>query len=105
MLEYAESIKQTGTIREFLTLTAPFREPTPEYKGPILFALAELDFAVCLGNCTDAYDLEALRKDGYPAAAGLRAHVQPESGHAMTMHTNATGHFQAIFDYLDEFDL
>ncbi|KAL4789161.1 Alpha/Beta hydrolase protein [Aspergillus venezuelensis] len=105
MLEYAESIKQTGTVGEFLTLTAPFGVPAPEYKGPLLFALGELDFAVCMGNCTGAYDLDGLKKDVYPNAKDLRAHVQPGSGHALTMHDDAQGHFKAIFDYLDEFEL
>jgi hypothetical protein len=37
----------------------------------------------------------------FPAASDVEVHIQEGSGHALTMHHNATGHFQAIFGYLD----
>ncbi|KAL4950988.1 Alpha/beta hydrolase family-domain-containing protein [Aspergillus filifer] len=105
LLKYAESIKEAGTVGELVSLAAALGAPAVEYKGPLLFALGEYDFAICQGNCTGAYDLEALRNETFPAARNVDVHIQPGSGHALTMHTNATGHYQAIFDYLDKFYL
>ncbi|KAL3462455.1 Alpha/Beta hydrolase protein [Aspergillus heterothallicus] len=102
MLEYGEQIKETGTVGEFLSLGAVLANPAPNYKGPLLFALAEYDFGVCAGNCTGSYDLDAIKSDMFTAASDVKVHIQPGSGHALTMHRNATGHYQAIFDYLGE---
>ncbi|KAL4938487.1 hypothetical protein BDV06DRAFT_225967 [Aspergillus oleicola] len=105
LLEYAESIKETGTVGEFVSLATALGSPAEGYRGPLLFALGEYDFAVCQGNCTGAYDLEALRNETFATAKNVDVHIQPGSGHALTMHINATGHYQAIFDYLNKFDL
>ncbi|KAL2825347.1 Alpha/beta hydrolase family-domain-containing protein [Aspergillus cavernicola] len=102
MLKYAEKIKETGTVGEFVSLDAVLEQPAPGYSGPLLFALGEYDFAVCEGNCTGSYDLEALKNETFFNAADVRVHIQPGSGHALTMHSNATGHFEAIFEYLGE---
>jgi hypothetical protein len=37
----------------------------------------------------------------YPKAKNVQVHIQPDSGHGLTLHTNATGHFQVIMNYLD----
>ncbi|KAL4804684.1 Alpha/Beta hydrolase protein [Aspergillus unguis] len=100
LLAYADSIKETGTVGEFISLGALLTKPVPEYMGPILFALAEYDFAVCEGDCPGSYDLEAIKTESFPAASDVKVHIQPGSGHALTMHSNATGHYDAIFEYL-----
>ncbi|KAL4799712.1 Alpha/Beta hydrolase protein [Aspergillus venezuelensis] len=105
LLKYAEGIKETGTVGEFVSLATALGSPATEYKGPLLFALGEYDFGVCQGNCTGAYDLDALRNETFPAARDVDVHIQPGSGHALTMHSNATGHYRAIFEYLEKFDL
>ncbi|KUJ07790.1 uncharacterized protein LY89DRAFT_765843 [Mollisia scopiformis] len=101
MLEYAVSIKETGTVGDFVSLGLVLGQPALEFTGPLLFALGEYDYAICNGNCTGFYDLPALKSSLFPNATDLTAHVQPGSGHALTMHTNATGQFQAIFKYLE----
>ncbi|KAL2866202.1 alpha/beta hydrolase [Aspergillus lucknowensis] len=100
VLRYGAQIKETGTVGEFLSLGAVASQAAPEYSGPVLFALAEYDFATCAGNCTGAYDLETIKHDLLPGASDVRVHIQPGSGHGLTLHLNATGHYQAIFDYL-----
>ncbi|KAL4782793.1 Alpha/Beta hydrolase protein [Aspergillus varians] len=102
MLKYGSSIKETGTVGEFVSLGSVLERPAPAYTGPLLFALGEYDFGVCSGNCTGSYDLEALKSETFPAAHNVTVLIQPGSGHALTMHLNATGHYEAIFAYLRE---
>ncbi|KAL2859619.1 Alpha/Beta hydrolase protein [Aspergillus pseudodeflectus] len=101
LLKYGEKIKETGTIGEFLSLGSVLATPALNYKGPLLFALAEYDFGTCSGDCKGSYDYDAIRNDMFPAASDVEVHIQEGSGHALTMHHNATGHFEAIFGYLD----
>ncbi|KAJ0423530.1 Alpha/Beta hydrolase protein [Aspergillus carlsbadensis] len=100
LLTYGEKIKETGTVGEFLSLGSVLATPALSYKGPLLFALAEYDFGTCSGDCKGSYDYDAIRNDMFPAASDVDVHIQPGSGHALTMHRNATGHYKAIFDYL-----
>ncbi|KAL2807577.1 hypothetical protein BJX63DRAFT_425282 [Aspergillus granulosus] len=99
-LNYGEKIKETGTVGDFLSLGAVLANPALNYKAPLLFALAEYDFEVCAGNCTGSYDLDAIRSDMFPSASDVDVHIQGGSGHALTMHRNATRHYQAISAYL-----
>ncbi|KAL5336626.1 Alpha/Beta hydrolase protein [Aspergillus crustosus] len=100
-LEYASMNKETGTVGEFLSLGGVLDGDLSGYKGPVLFALGEYDFATCAGNCTDSYDLAAI-EDSFKGAANVSVHIQPGSGHGLTLHEDAKGHYQAIFDYLRE---
>ncbi|KAL2830346.1 Alpha/beta hydrolase family-domain-containing protein [Aspergillus cavernicola] len=105
MLAYAEQIKETGTAGEFVSFATALGRPAALYSGPILFALGQYDFGTCLGECPGTYDLAALKNETFPGAADVSVHVQPGSGHALTMHSNATGHYEAIFAYLGEHGL
>jgi hypothetical protein len=40
-------------------------------------------------------------KDGlYPGATAFDVHIQPGTGHGLTLSTNATAGYQATFDFL-----
>ncbi|KAL4886801.1 Alpha/Beta hydrolase protein [Aspergillus karnatakaensis] len=104
LLEFGFQGRETGTVGEFLSLGVVLANPAPEFKGPILFALGEYDFATCAGNCTDSWDQEVL-DNVFSGASNVSVHVQPGSGHALTFHEDARGHYQAIFDYLGEHGL
>ncbi|KAL4746820.1 Alpha/beta hydrolase fold-1 [Aspergillus terricola var. indicus] len=105
LLKYANSIKETGTAGEFVSFSAALAMPATGFKGPILFALAEYDMGTCLGYCKGTYNLTSLRDEIFPRADDVSVHLQPGSGHALTMHVNATGHYDAIFAYLGEHGL
>ncbi|KAL4733972.1 Alpha/beta hydrolase family-domain-containing protein [Aspergillus similis] len=105
LLKYANGIKETGTAGEFVSFPAALAVPAAGFKGPILFALAEYDMGTCLGDCKGMYDLKTLRDEMFPHAGDVSVHIQPGSGHALTMHVNATGHYEAIFAYLAEHGL
>jgi hypothetical protein len=38
----------------------------------------------------------------YPNAKNLQVQIQPGSGHGLTLHNNATGHFKVIMNYLND---
>ncbi|KAL4865567.1 hypothetical protein BDV12DRAFT_210984 [Aspergillus spectabilis] len=73
------SIKETGTVGEFLSLGGIFAQDVSAYGGPILFALGEYDFAICAGNCTGSYDQKALEKI-FSGASDVSVHIQKGSG-------------------------
>ncbi|KAL4998452.1 Alpha/beta hydrolase family-domain-containing protein [Aspergillus recurvatus] len=105
MLKYANGIKETGTAGEFVSFPGALAMPASGFKGPILFALAEYDMGTCLGDCKGTYNLTALKDEMFQGAEDVSVHLQPGSGHALTMHVNATGHYGAIFAYLGEHGL
>ncbi|KAL5041832.1 hypothetical protein BDW71DRAFT_217378 [Aspergillus fruticulosus] len=105
MLKYANGIKDTGTTGELVSFPSALAMPAAGFKGPILFALAEYDMATCLGDCKGTYNLTALKDEMFPSAGDVSVHLQPGSGHALTLHMNATGHYEAIFAYLGEHGL
>ncbi|CAM1509813.1 Fc.00g001480.m01.CDS01 [Cosmosporella sp. VM-42] len=99
MLCYAESIKQTVTVGELMSGGVPLGKPAPAFKGPVKFFLGEYDNVVCRGDCKNTYDPEIL-KSLYPAATDVSVYLQPETGHALTMSTNATAGYKVMFSYL-----
>lgn len=54
---------------------------------------------MCGGYCPGTFSLDFIRPL-YPKAKNLEVHIQPGSGHGLTLHANATGHFQSILSYL-----
>jgi hypothetical protein len=64
----------------------------------------EYDFPVCGGDCNDTYDLDAMKKF-WPAASNISVYLQPKTGHGLTLSLNATAGYQAMFSYLDSYNL
>ncbi|KAF5534097.1 alpha beta-hydrolase [Fusarium phyllophilum] len=75
-LEYAEKIKQTGT-----------------------YFIGENDYPFCDGDCNNTYDMETL-KGLNPAASHIGVHLQPGTGHGLTLSTNATAGYEVMLAYL-----
>ena len=99
MLGYGDATKQPGTVGEFNSFNALNLGPAPAFQGPIQFMEARFDYAACGGDCQDAYDLATLNQL-YPKAAALEVFLQPNTGHGLTLHRNATAGYQATFDFL-----
>ena len=100
MLNYGDSIKQPVAIGEFASAFQIIGLPGPGLKAPVQFMFAEYDFYICDGDCKGAYDLQDL-KNTYPNATAVEAYIQPKTGHAFTLHNNATAGYQVTFDFLD----
>ncbi|KIX96815.1 uncharacterized protein Z520_07535 [Fonsecaea multimorphosa CBS 102226] len=100
MLDYGDSLKQPVAVGELASAFRIIGLPGPDLKAPVLFFLAEFDFYICDGNCRGAYTLQAL-KNTYPNATVVEDYIQPNTGHAFTLHNNATAGYQVTFDFLE----
>lgn len=99
LLDYAWKIRQTITVSEFQSLTTGFGTEGAKFKGPFQMVIGENDYGSCGGDCTGAYDVEMIKKV-YPGATDLDVHVQPGTGHGLTLSINATAGYKASFDFL-----
>ncbi|PGH13488.1 hypothetical protein AJ79_03618 [Helicocarpus griseus UAMH5409] len=100
MLDYGDKIKQPVPIGEFASAYHIIGLTGPDFAGPIQYMLPEFDFYICYGDCKGIYDIEHLEKT-YPKAAGkIEVAIQPNTGHAFTLHNNATAGYQVTFDFL-----
>lgn len=62
---------------------------------------ADSDLIFCGGNCTVDY-VSPPAKQVFPNAKPLDVYVQPNTGHAMNVHYNATGWYDVVFDWIKE---
>lgn len=61
---------------------------------------ASNDLIFCGANCS--YDfIDPPAKQAYPVA-DLTTYIQPNTGHGMNLHYNATGWYDYVFDWLSE---
>ncbi|KAF5530778.1 alpha beta-hydrolase [Fusarium mexicanum] len=98
VLEYAEKIKQPGTVGELSS--SLIRQPATEFKGPLQARyLHSNDYPFCDGDCNNTYDMETL-KGLNPAASHIGVHLQPGTGHGLTLSTNATAGYEVMLAYL-----
>jgi hypothetical protein len=98
LLDYGDSIKQpfpAGELVSSYTLLDAFGP----FEGPIQYLLPENDFFICGGDCNGVYSLKDLKK-AFPKAADIKVDIQPNTGHALPLHYNATAGFQLTFDFL-----
>ncbi|KAF2167136.1 hypothetical protein M409DRAFT_66194 [Zasmidium cellare ATCC 36951] len=99
LLEYGNKIKQPVPIGEFASAFSLIGNPGPSFRGPVQFLLPEFDFYICRGDCKGLADVKILNQT-YPNAAAIEAAIQPNSGHALPLHNNATAGFLLTFDFL-----
>lgn len=99
MLDYGDAIKQPVPIGEFASAYHIIGLPGPDFKGPIQYMLPEFDFYICGGDCKGLADMKELRKT-YPQASEIEVAIQPNTGHAFTLHNNATAGYQVSYDFL-----
>lgn len=105
LLLVAENTKQPVTIGELLTLGSP--PMMNAFAGPVLIITGSNDLPYCGGNCfaTGNASLPSI-----PAAAAMNfpmvpsgdftAYIQPNSGHGINLHYNATGAYDVIQTFL-----
>ncbi|KAG7002240.1 multidrug resistance protein fer6 [Physcia stellaris] len=98
-LDYAFSIRQTFSTGELMTVRAPLLGPQKSFRGPLFYLLAQYDFLVCQGDCSDAFDIESL-KMMYPNATNIGNYTQLGSGHGLTLNRGAERGYRAGFEWL-----
>ena len=98
MLDYGDKIKSPAAVGEIASGGALVGASGP-FAGPIQYMLPELDFFICAGDCKGVYNLDTLKKR-FPNASDIEVAIQPQTGHALPLHNNATAGFQVSFDFL-----
>jgi len=99
MLDYGNSIKQPVPIGEFASAFSLLGNFGPSFKAPLQYVLPEQDFYICRGDCNSLANVTALNAT-YPHNTALEVVVQPNTGHALPLHNNATAGFQLTYDFL-----
>lgn len=104
LLDYGNSIKQPVPIGEFASAFWLLGTHGPSFKGPIQYLLPEFDFYICRGACNGLANVTALNET-YPNASDIEVAIQPNTGHALPLHNNATAGFEVSFDFLSRHGL
>ncbi|KAF1947316.1 alpha/beta-hydrolase [Clathrospora elynae] len=100
----AEHTKQPVTTGELLTIgNAPKMSP---FTGPVLVVTGETDVPFCGGNCygqvmgTSTSNIPEGVAKAFPSASAFESYIQPNTGHGLNFHYNATAGYQVIQDFL-----
>ena len=99
-----EKSKQPVTAGELLTIGNAPR--VSQFKGPVFVIIGQYDVPFCGGNCysqaqnINPTNIPAGVKTAFPATSNFEAYIQPNTGHGMNFHHNATAGYQVIQDFL-----
>lgn len=99
---YGEQGKQPVTIGEALTLgSIPMMN---KYAGPVLVFTGSNDLPYCGGDCLATGgvgpSIPAAVSMNFPSAKAFTAYIQPNSGHGLNFHYNATAGYSYIQNWL-----
>ncbi|KAJ5105263.1 hypothetical protein NUU61_002610 [Penicillium alfredii] len=102
LLLFAEQNKHPVAVGELLTVgSLPMQS---KFSGPVLVLTGSSDLPFCGGDCLAtggaAPSIPAEAKLAFPAAKPFAAHIQPNTGHGLNMHYNATAGYKYISDFL-----
>lgn len=105
ILLVGENTKQPVTVGELLTLTSA--PPTNAFAGPVLIITGSNDLPYCGGNClatgnASLPSIPAAAVTSFPnvPSSNFTAYIQPNSGHGINLHYNATGAYDVIQTFL-----
>lgn len=56
------------------------------------------DLAFCGGNCEGILEPAA---EAFPASADFATYIQPDAGHGLNLHRNASAFYDVILDFLE----
>ncbi|KAF2266772.1 alpha/beta-hydrolase [Lojkania enalia] len=98
--EWAESAKEPFSAGEFLTFASPASISADKWDKPALHITGERDYIVCDGSCPGIFEEPA--RTLYANAKPLQLTIHPGASHHLNFHTNATGAFGVITDFLSK---
>lgn len=104
ILAFAEQTKQPVTIGELLTVGSV---PTSSnFTGPVFVIDGSNDVPFCGGDCTatggTAASIPAITRVVFPLVKKFSAYIQPNTGHGLNFHYNATAGYKQIADFLQQ---
>ena len=100
-LDYAFSIAQTIAAAEIPSPSQLNLGPALGFNGFVQFVVAEYDFLVCRGDCSEALTVDQL-KLLYPKAQQVDKYVQLGTGHGLTLHKGARSGYEVSLDWLNK---
>ncbi|EIN11858.1 hypothetical protein PUNSTDRAFT_111881 [Punctularia strigosozonata HHB-11173 SS5] len=103
--EFVEKIKLPFAFGEIVT-TGSTIAPADKYNGPALVLTGRQDAIFCGGDCFVTGDpsvpsIPATVRRNLPHASPFEVIIQPNTGHLINMHFNATGAYNAINRFLE----
>jgi pimeloyl-ACP methyl ester carboxylesterase len=104
LLDYANDIKQPVPIGEFASAFWLIGNHGSSFNAPVQYLLPEFDFYICRGDCNGLANMTTLVQT-YPNATAIEVAIQPNTGHALPLHNNATAGFQLTYNFLDRHGL
>lgn len=100
VLENAEATKYPWTIGELLSSPAlPFSAAA--FNGPVLYVAAETDLIFCGSNCTGLFGPDSPAVQAFNGSSSVETYIQPNVGHGINLHYNATGAYDVIIDWAE----
>ena len=106
----AEETKEPATVGELLT--AGSLPKTSNFTKPVFVINGNGDLPYCGGDCSATgipglSDLGAAVKTSFPSlpASKFASYVQPNTGHGINLHYNASAAYQQIFSFLKNHSL
>ncbi|CAF9909085.1 hypothetical protein IMSHALPRED_007596 [Imshaugia aleurites] len=102
ILPFSEATKEPFTTGEVLTLSGS-PSTAPAFKGPVQVLDGNQDFIFCGGDCSPASDAATIPgavAAAFPAARAFDAYIQPNTGHGINLHYNATNAYRVAQEFL-----
>lgn len=104
ILAFGDKIKQPVTVGELLTIGGIPKQS--RFTGPALIITGSNDLPFCGGDCLATGGTEisipAAAKVAFPSVKAFSAVLQPNTGHGLNLHYNATGGYKQIADFLEK---
>ncbi|KAI1622053.1 Alpha/Beta hydrolase protein [Exophiala viscosa] len=98
VLNYGESGKWPFTLGEFLSAAlVPLQAPS--FKGPVLYLAAEADLIFCASNCTTFFGPTSAEVTAFNGSSSVETYIQPNVGHGINLHYNATGAYNVVMNW------
>ena len=94
---FADETKEPFAIMELISL-AVLNYSAPAFTGPVLYLDGEFDYITCAGFCPGVIEVG---KTKFPNAKVFESYSQPNTGHGINFHTNATGAYKVALDFLE----
>ncbi|KAL4809580.1 Alpha/Beta hydrolase protein [Aspergillus unguis] len=104
ILAFAEQSKKPVSVGELLTLgSIPMQSP---FRGPVLVVTGSNDLPYCAGDCLNTggsgMSIPAEAEMAFGDASSFEAYIQPNTGHGINLHYNATGAYEVIADWVKQ---
>ncbi|EXJ60637.1 hypothetical protein A1O7_04790 [Cladophialophora yegresii CBS 114405] len=100
VLDRAEATKYPFTVGEFISASA-VPVAAPNFPGPVLYLAAQSDLIFCASNCTGLFGPDSVAVQGFNGSSSVETYIQPNVGHGINLHHNATGAYNVIMDWAE----